>query len=94
LVNPAETEKEKRYFRLIETGILFDDADLKYIGTYMVYNGQIVLHLFECVGKEKNTLQKTERRKVCPKCGSKHTFIYRTMFAQCLDCKAWWQTIL
>ena len=53
LVNPAETEKEKRYFRLIETGNKFDDDNLKYIGTYQVYGGKIILHLFECVGKEK-----------------------------------------
>ena len=50
LVNPKETEKEKRYFRLIETGQKFDDIDLKYIGTYQVFGGEIILHLFERVG--------------------------------------------
>ncbi len=50
LVDPSETEKEKRYFRLLETGKPFDDTDLKYIGTYQVYGGKIVLHLFEYVG--------------------------------------------
>ena len=50
LVNPAETETEKRYFRLIGTGEKFEDGNLKYIGTYQVYNGSIILHLFECIG--------------------------------------------
>lgn len=50
LVNASETEKEKRYFRLIETGVKFDDTDFKYIGTYQVYNGATVLHLFEYTG--------------------------------------------
>lgn len=50
LVDESETEKEKRKFVLHETGQSFEVENQKYIGTYQVFNGKIVLHLFECVG--------------------------------------------
>lgn len=49
LVDPEEKEKEKRRFVLIETGQKFDDSSLQYVGTYQVYGGKFILHLFELV---------------------------------------------
>lgn len=49
LVNHSETEKEKRTFVLIETGQTIDEESHKYIGTYQVFGGRIVLHLFEII---------------------------------------------
>lgn len=47
LVDAKETEKETRYFRLIGTGEEFNDVKEKYIGTYQLYNGETIVHLFE-----------------------------------------------
>lgn len=51
LVDKKETETEKRYFRLIETGNCFNDENLKYIGTCKVHDDKIILHLFELINK-------------------------------------------
>lgn len=48
LVDETETETEERNFILVETGDSFDIDNKKYIGTYQVFGGKIVLHLFEC----------------------------------------------
>ena len=49
LADPEEKEKEQRTFLLMETGVPFEIAEEEtaYIGTYQVYGGKIVLHLFE-----------------------------------------------
>ena len=49
MCDPAEKEMVERRFVLIETGKEFDYADRQYIGTYQLYGGEIVLHLFEVV---------------------------------------------
>lgn len=48
LCNPLEKQTENRVFMIIETGVEFDKTEnTKYIGTYQLYGGKIVLHLFE-----------------------------------------------
>lgn len=48
LCNPLEANMEERVFMLIETGRPFDVTEkTKYIGTYQLYGGEIILHLFE-----------------------------------------------
>lgn len=50
IVDPGQKEFEERVFRLIETGVEFDfDQSIghRHIGTYQLYGGEIVLHLFE-----------------------------------------------
>jgi len=43
----TEAQKEKRTFRLIGTGHPIEDDSLSYIGTFQIYNGSLVFHLFE-----------------------------------------------
>ena len=48
LCDAEQNEKEERQFVLMETGKAFDKTDnMMHIGTYQLYGGQIVLHLFE-----------------------------------------------
>ena len=47
LCDPAEKEMEERTFRLIQTGSVLDCVNVKYIGTYQLYGGDTILHLFE-----------------------------------------------
>lgn len=50
LCNPTEKRKEERQFMLMETGKEFDVTEkTKYIGTYQLYGGDIILHLFEII---------------------------------------------
>lgn len=42
-----EKEMEEREFFLMETGKEFDYKDIEYIGTYQLFEGEVVLHLFE-----------------------------------------------
>ena len=49
----SETEKEKRYFRLVGTGHPLGEDYLRiinYIGTFQMGNGALVFHLFEIKG--------------------------------------------
>lgn len=48
LCDPEQEENAERQFVLMETGKVFDKTDnMRHIGTYQLYGGQIVLHLFE-----------------------------------------------
>lgn len=47
LINPDEKENEERLFRMVGTGHLIEDKKLNYIGTFQLYNGGFVGHLFE-----------------------------------------------
>ena len=47
-VNPDETECERRKFRMAGTGHPIDDSLVNdYIGSFMLYDGALVFHLFE-----------------------------------------------
>lgn len=48
LVSPQATS-ERRQFRLVGTGSPVD-GDLAYAGTFQLYSGTLVLHLFEVSG--------------------------------------------
>lgn len=48
----SEREKEKRYFEIVGTGNPFpqekdEQINRKYIGTFQLFGGRIVFHLFE-----------------------------------------------
>jgi hypothetical protein len=47
LVNPHENNLEERIFRLAGTGHPIVDNNLFYIGTFQLYDGSFVGHLFE-----------------------------------------------
>lgn len=50
LCDPTEQEKEEREFMLMETGKHFEMTEkTKYIGTYQLYGGEIIIHLLEIV---------------------------------------------
>ncbi len=40
---------EIRTFKIIGTGWVFEDSDLKYIGTIQQFDGDLVWHLFEVI---------------------------------------------
>jgi hypothetical protein len=47
LVNPNEQVYEKRVFRLSGTGHPITNENLQFIGTFQLYGGSFVGHLFE-----------------------------------------------
>ncbi len=56
LVEP-EAKKETRTFEVIGTGQLIPDEDRIFIGTYQVFNGDLVFHVFEKLkGKENKSV--------------------------------------
>lgn len=47
----TEKDNETRVFRIFGTGQSIDDPrDMKFIGTFQLYNGDLVFHLFEILG--------------------------------------------
>jgi len=50
LVNP-DNQEEERKFRLAGTGHNIEHAkeDMKYIGTFQLYDGDLIFHLFEMI---------------------------------------------
>jgi len=42
-----DNEKESRAFQIIGTGNPVSDKPKKYLGTFQIYEGQLVFHLFE-----------------------------------------------
>lgn len=62
LVNP-KNEYEKRTFYIYGTGHQIakcDERDLKYLGTYQLFNGTFVGHLFEKIRMTSNEYAKHE----------------------------------
>lgn len=56
LIDPNETEEEKRYFWIIGTGhgFAYDEDKHVYIGTFQLDGGLLVYHVFEYTkGKNK-----------------------------------------
>lgn len=51
LVDP-EKKRETKRFRLAGTGHLIKEENLKYIGTFQLYEGELVFHLFELACKK------------------------------------------
>lgn len=49
LVDPNETEDEKRIFRIAGTGHPIVDENLVYIDTFQLYDGGFVGHVFEII---------------------------------------------
>lgn len=46
-----EAEKEQRRFVIVGTGHPVPENErLNYVGTFQIYDGDLVLHVFECVG--------------------------------------------
>ena len=46
LVNPKQP-KQKRHIRIAGTGHSVNDKVIEYIGTYQLYGGDIIFHVFE-----------------------------------------------
>jgi hypothetical protein len=54
LVDPDCEEKEVREFLVFGTGhTILNSSNLKYIGTFQLYNGDLIFHLFEKVKNEE-----------------------------------------
>ena len=51
IVNPREQEKEEKYFIIAATGELWDENQIKYIGTY--FDGGYVWHVLEVIEWEE-----------------------------------------
>ena len=48
VVNPEQTRKQERIFKIRPTGHIFEDGSKdKYIGTFQLDNGDFVGHLYE-----------------------------------------------